>query len=142
MSIVMRIADSVAAQLSGIEIGGSSPATTVQLSPEIDFAKLTGKQIVVVPLSWQRSNADRAATAQTVKVGVCYIEKVTPGEAVDKMNNVETITEALSRKTLFHDGHPYAVITALEIDPVYASEFLRDNHVFFSLCSVTVKVIR
>lgn len=144
MSVMMQIARDVAAQVSTVPIssGGETLNAVLDVAPDFDLSQVKARKVIVTPQSYARSNSTRGGSEATAKVNVCLVEKIAVSDAELRVTVMETIASALERQSLLNGGSPYAVITAIEFDPVYDAQLLRNSHVFLSICTVTVKVIR
>ena len=142
MSVMIQIARDVAAKVSAVQIDGTALAAALDVAPDFDLAQVKQRKIIVMPQSYSRNNATRGDSGASAKVNVCLIEKIAIAEAESRVSIMETVASALERQPLMDGGAPYALVTAVEFDPVYDAQLLRNSRVFLSICTVTVKVIR
>jgi len=142
MSVMIQIARDVAAKVSTVQIAGRRLAAALDVAPDFDLAQVKQRKIIVTPQSYSRNNATRGDSGASAKVNVCLIEKIAIAEAESRVSIMETVASALERQPLTDGGAPYALVTAVEFDPVYDAQLLRNSRVFLSICTVTVKVIR
>ena len=138
-SAIIQIAEDVAAKVNAIQFDETALVAVVDLAPDFDLAKIKERRIVVSPQSYVRTNIARGESGSSAKINVCVCEKITLLQIADRLDLVETIARGLERQQLAGAG---ALVTSVEFDPVYDANLLRSTHVFVSVCTVTVKVIR
>ena len=141
MSVLMQIASDIAAKVSAVTL---SPAivAVVDVAPDFDLSQVKARKVIVTPQGYSRSTVTRGESTATAKVSVGLVEKIAIADVNSRIAVIEAIAEALERQSLMYGNVPYAIVTDVEFDPIYDAATLRNSHVFLSICTVTVKVIR
>jgi len=145
MSLVIDIADAVAAELNTAPPGTFSQALAAerQVLPIFELADLAELKVTVVPRSVQITGSTRAASQYEIAIDVGVQKRV--GKQVD--DDVETlatlvdeIADYLRRRTL--QQLPGAAWVSIDNEPVYAREHLAEQRVFTSVLTVTYRALK
>lgn len=141
MSVLMQIASDIAAKVSAVTLTPAIVAV-VDVAPDFDLSQVKARKVIVTPQGYRRSTVTRGESTATAKVSVGLVEKIAIADVNSRIAVIEAIAEALERQSLMYGNVPYAIVTDVEFDPIYDAATLRNSHVFLSICTVTVKVIR
>ena len=141
MSVLMQIASDIAAKVSAVTLTPAIVAV-VDVAPDFDLSQVKARKVIVTPQGYSRSTVTRGESIATAKVSVGLVEKIAIADVNSRIAVIEAIAEALERQSLMYGNVPYAIVTDVEFDPIYDAATLRNSHVFLSICTVTVKVIR
>ncbi len=145
MSLVIDIADAVAAELNAAPPGTFEPAFTAvrRVLPEFELADLAELKVTVVPKRVEITGATRAASQYEIAVDIGIQRKcgkdldtevATLGALVDQ------IADYLRRRPL--STAPFAAWVSLVNEPVYAPEHLAEQRVFTSVLTLTFRALR
>ncbi len=145
MSLVVDIADAVAAELNAAPGGTFSQPVSAQrlVLPEFELAELTELKVSVVPKSVEISGSTRAMRQYDIAVDVGIQKKL--GKDLDTEvaalgTLVDEMADYLRKKTL--GAAPFAVWIGIDNDPVYAPEHLAEQRVFTSVLTVTYRAMK
>lgn len=140
MSVIVALADAVAASLNGGSFG--TPFTAQRLhQPSFDLAELATLRVSVVPKSESIATASRGHSFFDCAIDVGVQKKVADDAEVDALLDlVEEIADHLRLKRL--EEHPSAAWLSIEHDPVVAAEHLDQNQQLTSVLTVTYRVKR
>ena len=138
MSLLIDIADAVAAELNAAELSQTFTAK-VNLKPEFELKDLKNLKVTVVPKSLKFSGAVRQESAKEVQIDIGVQKKTAdPDQLAALLQLVEEIAEIFDRKRL--TGYPKAVCIGIENDPVYDPEHLRQYRQFTSVITLKFRV--
>lgn len=116
-------------------VEGASCAV-VDLVPDVEFSKITGLEIYVMPDGIVREMATRAITDNNIRVGVAILKKLKNKSEIPALLLLEEqIATAIERKRLTGSG----VVVRVESDPLYHPDLFKQLRIFFALLIFTVK---
>ena len=145
MSLVIDIADAVAAELNGAPPETFSQAFTAvrMVLPEFDLADLADLKVTVVPKAVEITGATRGTSQYEIAVDVGVQKKL--GKDLDAEvavlgTLVDEISDYLCRRPL--SQAPWAAWSATRNEPVYAPEHLAGERVFTSVLTVTYRAMK
>jgi len=144
MSVVLDIADAVAAELASAPAGTFNQAFTPQrrVLPQFELSELKDLQVSVVPRSVENSPAARGLTLKDVQVDIGVQKRLGKdlGAEIDPLLTlIEQIDAWLRQRPLQAAGNAPWLKSAN--DPLYASEHLAEDRVFTSVLTVTYRVM-
>ena len=138
MSLLIDIADAVAAELNNAELSQEFIAE-VNLKPEFELKDLKELKITVVPKSLKFSGATRQESGREVQIDIGVQKKTAdPEQLAALLQLVEEIAGIFDRKRL--TGYQKAVCVEIENDPVYDPEHLRQYRQFTSVVTLKFRV--
>jgi hypothetical protein len=142
MSLVIDIADTVAAELAG---GEFSQAFTPErkLLPEYEIADLKNLRVTVVPKAVEASGGSRSASQLDVQVDIGIQKKIgsdLEAEVATLLGVVDEVVRFLTRRPL--SALSNVAWVGLANDPIYAPDHLASQRVFTSVLTVTYRVLR
>ena len=145
MSLVIDIADAVAAELNSAPSGTFEQAFTAvrRFLPEFELPDLAELKVSVVPRGLEITGATRSASQYEISIDIGVQKKLgrdVDGEVAGLLVLVEQMADYLRRRTLA--GAPRAVWAGIANDPVWAAEHLSEQRVFTSVLTVTYRAIR
>lgn len=145
MSLVIDIADAVAAELNAAPPGTFSQSFTAQrrVLPEFDLEGLADLRVTVVPRSVEITGSTRSASQYdiTVDIGVQRkLGKDLDAEVAALSSLVDAIRDYLRRRPLV--SLPWATWVSIANEPVYSPEHLAEQRVFTSVLTVTYRALK
>jgi len=145
MSLVIDIADAVAAELNAAPAGTFDPAITAvrRVLPAFELADLADLKVSVVPKGVQMTGSTRATSQYEIAVDIGVQKKLgkdLDAEVAALGTLVDQIADCLRRRPL--SAAPFAAWVSLVNEPVYAPEHLVEQRVFTSVLTVTYRAMR
>jgi hypothetical protein len=147
MSLVMDIADAVAAQLNAAEAGTFSQEFTAirKTIPAYEPVELEELKVTVVPKSLEITPATRAGSQYDIAVDIGIQKKLASPDSVDAeaetlSDLVDEIAEHLRQQPLAAAPHANWVATANE--PIYVPEHLAEKRIFTSVLTLTYRAMK
>jgi hypothetical protein len=138
MSLLINIADAVAAELNNAELSQEFTAT-VNLKPEFELKDLKNLKVTVVPKSLKFTGALRHESAKEVQIDVGAQKKTAdPEQLAVLLQLVEEIAGIFDRKRLAQ--YQKAVCIGIENEPIYDPEHLRQFRQFTSVVTLKFRV--
>lgn len=132
-SKVVSTTEDVAAIVKTVE---GAECAVLDLVPDVEFEKVRGLEIYVMPDSVVRRLATRADTELSTKVGVAILKRLQKKSDIPELLLLEEkIAEKLERQRLPSGGVVYQV----ESDPLYDPQEFKEKRLFFALLIVSVK---
>jgi len=144
MSVVLDIADAVAAELASAPAGTFNQSFTPQRRtlPQFELSELKDLQVSVVPHAVENSLAARGLALKEVQIYIGiqkHLGKDLDSEIVPLLTLVEQIDAYLRQRPLQAVSNaPWLKSTN---DPIYASEHLANDRVFTSVLTLTYRVV-
>lgn len=138
MSIVIQVADAVAAEISASSLGLTAQR---HYRPQFDLADLKLLRVSVVPKGIVITSLGRGVNQHDVSVDVAVQKKLAslePSEIDPLMETVQSIADLLRLRRLA--SLPQAAWVKTENAPVYAPEHLEQQRVFTSVLTLTYRV--
>jgi len=145
MSLVIDIADAIAAELNAAPPGTFSQALTAerQVLPIFELADLAELKVTVVPRSVQITGSTRAASQYEIAIDVGVQKRVSKqvDDDVETLGTlIDEIADYLRRRQL--GQATYAAWISIDNEPVYAREHLAEQRVFTSVLTVTYRALK
>jgi len=145
MSLVIDIADAVAAELNAAPAGTFDPAFTAvrRVMPAFELAELAELKVSVVPKAVAISGATRAASTCEIAIDIGVQKKLgrdLDTEVAALCTLMDAIADYLRTRPLA--SAPYAAWAGMDNDPVYAPEHLAGQRVFTSVLTVTYRAMK
>jgi len=145
MSLVIDIADAVAAELNAAPPGTFTPAITAvrRVLPEFELSELADLKVSVVPKGVQITGATRATSQYEIAVDIGIQKKLgkdLDAEVAALGTLVDQIADYLRSRQL--SAAPFAAWIRIANEPVYAPEHLAEQRVFTSVLTVTYRAIK
>ena len=142
MSLVTNIADAVAAELGRGEFSTEFTAQR-RVLPDFELKDLGELKVSVVPHAVEIAKETRDSQRYEVTIDIGVQQKIT--DSIDTQvaalgTLVDEIAEFLTNRPL--EDAPYANWSAIENDPVYVPEHLKQRRVFTSVLSVTYQMLK
>lgn len=141
------IADAVVAELNApARPWAGQFAADREYVPDLKRAELAGLKVKVRSHARASQRASRSARDVAHELDVGFFKKLTPGTdgkyAAADVDDLVALAESV--EDFFGDGHrlasyPEGSVTAAVCDPLYDEELLREQGVFASLVTLTVK---
>lgn len=145
MSLVIDIADAVAAELNSAPAGTFDPAFSVErrVLPEFGLEDLAELKVTVVPKRVEITGSTRSASQYEIAVDIgvqkkCGKDLDTEVAALGTL--VDQVADYLRRRPL--SAAPFAAWVGITNEPVYAPEHLAEQRVFTSVLTVTYRLMR
>ena len=144
MSLVLDIADAVAAELANAPAGTFSQSFTPRrlVLPQFELSELKDLQVSIVPRAAENSLAARGLALKEVQIDIGIQKRL--GKDIDTeieplLTLLEQIDAYLRQRPLQAvQGAPWLKSTN---DPIYASEHLANDRVFTSVLTVSYRVM-
>jgi hypothetical protein len=145
MSLVIDIADAVAAELNAAPPGTFSQSFTAQrrVLPEFDLEGLADLRVTVVPRSVEITGSTRSASQYDIAVDIGVQRKLgkdLDAEVAALSSLVDAIRDYLRRRPLA--SLPWATWVSIANEPVYSPEHLAEQRVFTSVLTVTYRALK
>jgi len=145
MSLVIDIADAVAAELNAAAPGTFSEAFTAdrKVLPAHDLSELAELKVTVVPKAVEITGSTRTVSQYDIAVDIGVQQKLTKdldGEVPVLATLVDEIADYLRRRPL--SAAAFAVWVRTVNEPVYAPEHLANERVFTSVLTVTYRAMK
>lgn len=144
MSLIVDIADAVAAELNAAPAGTFDPAFTAmrRVLPEFELSDLAELKVTVVPKAIEISASSRSGGQSDFQIDIGVQKKLGKDldtEVATLCELVDTIASYLRRRTI--SGAPTVAWVRTRNDPIYAPEHLAEQRVFTSVLSLTYRSI-
>ena len=143
MSIVVAIADAVAASLNGATL--SLPFTAVRTYlPKYKLAEIQTLRVTIVPRSAAATNADRSRSQTDYAVDIAIQKKYATGTNPE-LDVLTTLVEEVLHHTRVNrqlTGLPQVHWVKSEITALYAPDHMEQFRQFTSVLTVTYRVIQ
>ncbi|AQT67942.1 hypothetical protein STSP2_01094 [Anaerohalosphaera lusitana] len=142
MSVSIKLADAIVAELNGHQFSKAFTAER-KLLPEFSLAQLKDLTVTVVPRSVDTTNASRAMRQYEHQVDVGIQKKLT-GKVDDELPGLMTLTEEIAEffACLALPDVPNAVWAGCHNEPIYSPSHLSEHRTFFSILTLTYKVMK
>lgn len=145
MSLVIDIADAVAAELNAAPAGTFNPAFTAvrRVLPEFDLTDLAELKVSVVPKSVGIAGSTRATSQYEIAVDIGVQKKLgkdLDSEVAALSTLMDQIADYLRRRPLA--AAPFASWVSISNEPVYAPEHLAEQRVFTSVLTVSYRALK
>jgi hypothetical protein len=148
VSVIVAIADLVAAELTAASASGTLPETFTAERVFRPVTKLEDAQqlrVLVAPTGIERQLAARTSVQRDYEVQVGVLRRVGDDEAfTDALALCEAIEELFlgpSRPALDLEGDSHAAVIAVDTSPLYSPEASDQDGVFLSVISLTCRVV-
>ena len=144
MSVILDLADAVAAELNAAEEGtfGLDFVAARMVLPRFKLEDLSTLHVTVVPASAGAEMQTRAQMLYEVEINIGVqklLGKDVDDEIEDLLDLVEAIGDYLRGRTL--DDATYASWMRQDNDPTYAPDHLANENVFTSVLTITYRLL-
>jgi len=145
MSLVIDIADAVAAELNAAPAGTFNPAFTAvrRVLPEFDLTDLAELKVSVVPKSVVIAGSTRATSQYEIAVDIGVQKKLgkdLDAEVAVLSTLMDQIADYLRRRPL--GAARFASWVSISNEPVYAPGHLAEQRVFTSVLTVSYRAMK
>lgn len=137
MSQIQTVLNGVVDSVNEYSCDGASLSARVEYGSDLSVASVKTRQVVVTPQVYSLEHLARGLVLPMFLINVGFFERI---ERKDVFQYIEYV-EGLAKHLILHKMQS-AVIAKVEFEPLYDVAMLRNNSIFASVLTLTVKVVK